>query len=428
MGGALPTLTTYSLISPILGITSPTPECGKSTPADHHRRHGAACADSHQSHASTIFRAVEKWRPTLLIDEADTFLTENQEMRGILNSGHQKAGAYVLRTVDTGKGHEPQRYCTWAPKAIAMIGKMPATLTSRAIRIELQRKRPGANVKPLRADRLDHLTPLRQQAARWVADNQIQLGAIDPDMPAEIGNRTADNWRPLIAIADVAGGEWPERAREIAKGDRMPVQELGIMLLEDIQKIFADENTDRISSANLANKLVLEEDRPWVEYHYGKPITPRQIAELLEPFKIAPHNIAVGTTRPKGYLLQDFKDAFANYTPDFAATPLLRQKSAENDGKKSATGFSTVADENAPKPAENCESSGVAAETPSPGDHTQDPAPKANGHHVCTHCAEGEKPDARLIKSIIPGRNQHGWVHNKCLLELTHQHRQEASS
>ena len=158
-------------------------------------------------------------------------------------------------------------------------------------------------------------------------------------MPAEIGNRTADNWRPLIAIADVAGGEWPERAREIAKGDRMPVQELGIMLLEDIQKIFADENTDRISSANLANKLVLEEDRPWVEYHYGKPITPRQIAELLEPFKIAPHNIAVGTTRPKGYLLQDFKDAFATYTPDFAATPLLRQKSAENEGKNPLLDF-----------------------------------------------------------------------------------------
>jgi hypothetical protein len=247
-------------------------------------------------------------------------------------------------------------------------------------------------------------------------------------MPPEIGNRTADNWRTLIVIADVAGGEWPERAREIAKGDRMPVQELGIMLLEDIQKIFADENTDRISSANLANKLVLEEDRPWVEYHYGKPITPRQIAELLEPFKIAPHNIAVGTTRPKGYLLRDFKDAFGTYTPDFAATPLLRQKSAENDGKRSATGFSTVADENAPKLAENRESSGVAAETPSPGGPTQNPPPKANGHHICTHCAEGEKPDARLIKSIIPGRNQHGWVHKECLVELTRQHRQEASS
>ena len=108
-----------------------------------------------------------------------------------------------------------------------MIGKMPSTLTSRSIRIELQKKQPGANVKPLRVDRLDHLKPLLQQAARWVADNKIKLGAIDPDMPAGIGNRTADNWRPLIAIADVAGGDWPERARRIAVGDKMPVQEVG---------------------------------------------------------------------------------------------------------------------------------------------------------------------------------------------------------
>ena len=157
-------------ISPILGITSPTPECGKSTLLTIISAMVPRALSASNLTASTIFRAVEKWRPTLLVDEADTFLTENHEMRGILNSGHAKAGAYVLRTVDTGKGHEPQRYCTWAPKAIAMIGKLPATLTSRAIRIELQRKRPGANVKPLRADRLDHLTPLGQQAARWVAD------------------------------------------------------------------------------------------------------------------------------------------------------------------------------------------------------------------------------------------------------------------
>ncbi len=181
---------------------------------------------------------------------------------------------------------------------------------------------PGANVKPLRADRLDHLKPLLQQAARWVADNKIKLGATDPDMPAEIGNRTADNWRPLIAIADAAGGEWPERARRIAVGDKMPVQELGIMLIEDIKRIFEEERVDRIPSMMLANKLVLAEDRPWVEFHLGRPITPRQIAELLEPFRIYPKNIAVGTTRPKGYLLQQFKEVFASYTPDFAATPL----------------------------------------------------------------------------------------------------------
>ena len=215
------------LISPVLGITSPTPECGKSTLLTIVGAMVPRALTASNITTSGVFRAVDKWRPTLLIDEADTFIGVNDEMRGVLNSGHQKVSAYVIRIVDTGGDHEPRLYRTWAPKAIAMIGKMPSTLTSRSIRIELQKKQPGANVKPLRADRLDHLKPLLQQAARWVADNKIKLGAIDPDMPAGIGNRTADNWRPLIAIADVAGGDWPERARRIAVGDKMPVQEIG---------------------------------------------------------------------------------------------------------------------------------------------------------------------------------------------------------
>ena len=287
------------LISPVLGITSPTPECGKSTLLTIVGAMVPRALTASNITTSGVFRAVEKWRPTLLIDEADTFIGVNDEMRGVLNSGHQKVSAYVIRIVDTGGDHEPRLYRTWAPKAIAMIGKMPSTLTSRSIRIELQKKQPGANVKPLRADRLDHLKPLLQQAARWVADNKIKLGAIDPDMPAGIGNRTADNWRPLIAIADVAGGDWPERARRIAVGDKMPVQEIGILLLHDIQKIFETERVSKIASQELANKLVGAGDELWVEYRHGKQITQRQIAELLEPFRITPKNIAFRHRGPK---------------------------------------------------------------------------------------------------------------------------------
>jgi putative DNA primase/helicase len=415
------------LISPVLGITSPTPECGKSTLLTIVGAMVPRALTASNITTSGVFRAVEKWRPTLLIDEADTFIGVNDEMRGVLNSGHQKVSAYVIRIVDTGSDHEPRLYRTWAPKAIAMIGKMPSTLTSRSIRIELQKKQPGANVKPLRTDRLDHLKPLLQQAARWVADNKIKLGATDPDMPAGIGNRTADNWRPLIAIADVAGGDWPERARRIAVGDKMPVQEAAILLLHDIQKIFETERVPKIASQELANKLVGAGDELWVEYRHGKQITQRQIAELLEPFRITPKNIRFGTVVQRGYQLEQFKEAFSSYTPVFAATALQASETAENEAKSSATADSHVADKNDEKTSNSAGCSAVAAKTPpaeEPEQKTPWQAAEGNGYYACAHCGEAGEIGDQLVSALIPGRNQHGWLHRRCRRDLTLQNKQ----
>ena len=178
---------------------------------------------------------VEKWRPTLIIDEADTFLAENEELRGILNSGHNRRNAFILRTV--GDDHEPKQFSTWAPKAIAKIGKMPPTFYSRSIRLELQRKTADEIVEPLRADRLEHLKPLVRMAARWAADNLDALKASDPEMPEALHGRAADNWRPLIAIADRAGGEWPKRLRMIATKAiaKSSDETRSIVLLADIE-------------------------------------------------------------------------------------------------------------------------------------------------------------------------------------------------
>jgi putative DNA primase/helicase len=75
--------------------------------------------------APVVFRAVEKWKPTLLIDEADTFLHDSDELRGVLNSGHNRRSAIIIRTV--GEDHEPKQFSTWCPKVISKIGKLPPT-------------------------------------------------------------------------------------------------------------------------------------------------------------------------------------------------------------------------------------------------------------------------------------------------------------
>jgi hypothetical protein len=347
-------------ISPVLAITSPTPECGKTTCLT------LLCAlvprpcPASNITAAALFRAVEKWQPTLLIDEADTFLKNSDELRGILNSGHQRSSAYVIRT--TGDDHEPRQFRTWAPKAVALIGKLPPTLASRAIHIELRRKTVSESVERLRSDRHDHLEPLRRQAARWVADNAESLRTTDPVMPEALSGRTLDNWRPLIAIADLAGGEWPARARRIAQelGGRSEPTD-GIMLLEDIQRIFIKHGSDRLTSSEMARKLSEMEDRPWPEWHQGKPITPRQIAKLLEPFEVKPGTVRNATCTAKGYKLEDFSDAFTRYVADVSVTPsqLNDINDLQNDG--AVTAASRVTDETGQKLNDSGPCDGVTA-------------------------------------------------------------------
>ena len=264
--------------------------------------------------AAAIFRTIEAARPTLLIDEADTFLTNNEEIRGVLNSGHRRSGAFVLRLV--GDNHEPRQFSTWAPVVIALIGKLPDSLQDRAILIRMRRRLPSESIAQLRADRTDDLKILARRAARWANDNLETLRAMDPAMPPTVTNRDADNWRPLLAIADAAGGEWPARARVIAeamtdkaKGDD---QSLRTTLLEDIRSVFATKRVDKLSSAELVDALLTMKDRPWPEMgRTAKPITQNKLAGLLKDFGIHSCNVWVGFKPLKGYGHRQFDDAFA---------------------------------------------------------------------------------------------------------------------
>ena len=139
-----------------------------------------------------------------MIDEADSFLRDNEELRGVLNSGHRKGGA-VLRNV--GDDHEPRSFSTYGACAIALIGQLPATLTDRSVPITLTRRKRDEAITPFRLDRVEHLVVLARKLARWTADNAVAIAATEPEMPAGIYNRAADNWRPLLAIATVAGGK-----------------------------------------------------------------------------------------------------------------------------------------------------------------------------------------------------------------------------
>jgi hypothetical protein len=304
-------------VSPILAVQSPVMGCGKSrlqailTPMLPHAL--AVC----NLGAATLFRTVEKYKPTLLIDEADTFMRENEGLRGIVNSGWLRSGAQTIRLV--GDDHETRTFSTWCPKVIAAIGKLPLTIQDRSIVIELKRKTEGEMVKRFGIREANELKPLCSKAARWATDNIDTLREATPDPLTHLGDRQADSWTPLLAIADLAGGDWPDRARKAAEtlsgGERDPeADDAGVMLIADCVAAFKERKADRLSTSDLIAELVKIEGRPWPEWSKGKPITPRGLAKLLKPFGIKPKVERAGDDQFRGYEAHAFTDAFSRYS------------------------------------------------------------------------------------------------------------------
>lgn len=277
---------------------------------------------------AVLFRVVERFAPTVLIDEADTFLEANDELRGVLNGGHNRISAYVWRTV--GDDHEPRQFKVWSPKCIAMIGKLPDTLEDRALVVRLRRKQDGETVERFRADRMHEFLHLRRKAARWVEVHASRLRELDPMVPDALNDRAQDNARAICAIADVAGGRWPALIRSAlvgaaAQGDDEP-QSAGVLLLRDVAEIFEAKRISGIGSTELCEALCELEESPWSEWRGGRPISTRGIAKLLKPYGIEPKR----DRHHRFYRRMDFADAFNRYLSEG------REKSTTSDASVTA--------------------------------------------------------------------------------------------
>lgn len=295
-------------ISPVLALTSPVIGCGKTTAL-------AVLAELTPQPLfignltpAGLYRTVNGKKSTLLIDEAESGLLGNRVLLSLLNSGHRRAGARVLRADGI--------FEVYCPKVIALVGELPAALRDRAISIGLERKRPDETVAPLNAAAIAHLQELSQRAASWAEQQFEKLAAANPVLPAGLNNRHADNWGSLLSIADAAGGRWPDLARSLAvcamshaEAQRSP----GVALLYDLRAIFRALQIDRLATADIVEMLPDRGDGQWDNYHRGRPITASDIARLLRPFGIRPSTMRFGQTTAKGYLVADFQNAFGRY-------------------------------------------------------------------------------------------------------------------
>lgn len=344
-------------IAPKLLIYSPEKRCGKTTLLDVLVNIVWKPLPASNISPAVIYRVIESIGGTIFFDEADTFIRNNPEIKGIINSGHRRSMAFVLRC--DGENHEPRQFSTWAPNIIAMIGKPADTIVDRSILIQMKRKKPGDAVQrfiPHKAE--PELKTLASKIARWREDNFMALCGSDPETPAGLNDRAADNWRPLLAIADLIGGDCPETARLAAMSLTESEQDedntsIGVMLLADIKDIFEARKTGKISTEDLLFDLHAIEERPWLEWSRGQAITSRQIARHLKPFDVAPRTLRMGYKTQKGYELEQFKDAFDRYLSNLSVTALqLTEIKGFGDTPIRNTG-QNVTDKNSPKVAGN---------------------------------------------------------------------------
>jgi hypothetical protein len=275
---------------PRLLITSPTKACGKSTllevlEAVTHR--GLILSNAKPA---GVFRAIEAWTPTLALDEADTWMRQDEELAGILNSGHTKRTARVIRVQEVNGELRPTLFSTWCPMIIAGIGSQRDTLMSRSIVIGLRRKLTHETVHRLPMDLFERSVSLRRRALRWATDNAIRIAASTVEPPDCGNDRRRDNFAPLWRIAEALGDPWPERvaaAYAVTEADDDEDNEPAhVLLLRDVLAVFEAKRATELSPTDLIAELMLLEDRPWSDWKNGRPLTSHALARMLKGFKL----------------------------------------------------------------------------------------------------------------------------------------------
>jgi hypothetical protein len=306
--------------APRLVIRAPEKRCGKSRLLDVVE---ATCHNpliTVNASTAAVYRSIgSDDPPTILLDEADTVFgpkagETNEDLRGLLNAGHQRNRPAIRWDAAS---QRVERIPTFAMAALAGIGAMPDTIEDRAVVIRMRRRTTDERVAPYRQRRDGpHLRNLAHQLHRWLRANLARLEHAEPAMPLE--DRAADTWEPLIAVADLAGQDWPDRARYAAETltaerDGAAATSDRIRLLADCRAAFGD--LDAIPTATLLERLKADPEAPWTEYG-GTGLTAMRLATLLREYDISSDTIRFPGGQAKGYRRADFTDAWQRYCPD----------------------------------------------------------------------------------------------------------------
>jgi hypothetical protein len=264
----------------------------------------------------------------MLLDEVDNLdLATKNTLRSAINANSRGA------SYDRMAGRQPATWAGYVPMALASIRELPRPQMSRSIVFYLVRAsgERSESLRPFRADDTAELDRVYSFTRAW-----RQTAAVNPNpaLPKGFYGRPADNWRPLVSVADACSPAWGALMREAMVEFARGYQDKHFLteLLEHIRDVF-DARGDKVLSKTMTADLNAREDGPWSEWRgihadqQPRALTQATLAGLLRmitPFSIHPKSMWLPGHQAggKGYYRADFEKAWAAYCPsEEAGTP-----------------------------------------------------------------------------------------------------------
>jgi hypothetical protein len=308
-------------VCPRLAIKAAAFRCGKTTLLEvvenmvpRPEAHGGALSEA------TFRHLVDEHHVCVLIDEADSLFRRHSKdghLLAMLKSGHRRSTAHTMHMEPSpdGRGWQLHRASTWAPLAYTQVGRLlDGAMEDRALSAHLPRARRGEVADHLVNGASPELRLIRQKFARWAAD---QTTMPDIEQPDFLYNRDGDNWMPLLRLAHLIGGAWPDRilsAARLALGRNEP--EIGITvvgILHDIREAFGERA--EIATTELIEKMrgLPEQSSEWDFANGGRPITATFLAKWLRTVDIESLRLTTGKQDRRGYTREQFTEVWDRY-------------------------------------------------------------------------------------------------------------------
>jgi hypothetical protein len=288
--------------------------------------------------------------PTILYDEVDTLfgsrMQDTGEIRGLLNAGHRR-GAVAGRCVVIGKNVHTEEFPAYCAVALAGIGRLPDTVASRCILIQMRRRAPDEFIEPYRPRlHAPEAAAIYDLVAQWCSEIASYMQLARPEIPQGVEDRNADCWEPLLAIADAAGGEWPRRARAAAlnliASSAEQTQTTRVQLLSDLYDVFRGH--EKRWTEDILKELHALPESAWADVR-GKPLSDRGLAAILRKYGVKSKDVRIGGEVRKGYVVDDLHDPWKRYV-----LPIRQERLQALQGLQ--TGCTTEGD--SPKAEGNC--------------------------------------------------------------------------
>ncbi|MEU2239879.1 DUF3631 domain-containing protein [Streptomyces sp. NPDC018338] len=320
--------------TPRIAFLSPEPGSGKSRALEIIELLTPRAVSTVSASANALYRLVgsSEGLPTVLFDEVDTIFgpkaNADESLRGFLNAGYRRIGG-ALRCVGDGSNQNAQVFDSYCAVAMAGLGSLPDTVLTRSVIVRMRRRARNEKVESYRQrihQKEGHA--LRDKLATWAGQVRDRVREAWPEMPEGVTDRPADVWEPLLAIADAAGGDWPERARtacvELVNASQIDDKgSIGIRLLTDLRDHVLI-GLDRLPTVAIIDRLNALDDAPWADMN-GRPLDSRGLSKMLREYMtvdntpVVARNIRTAGGVLKGYYAADLADAWARYCP--APTP-----------------------------------------------------------------------------------------------------------